>query len=80
MDRNLSAAIGSVSVKHFANGKRVTFTLADKRAALVDLARLKGYIVERKDVRVIRALEDLSDEELAALVGSSEDIASESRH
>ena len=36
----------------------------------VDLiARLHGYIVDRKQVRVVRGVEDLTDEELRALAG-----------
>ena len=31
------------------------------------LAKLHGMIIERRDVRVIRSIEDLTDEELAAL-------------
>jgi hypothetical protein len=42
------------------------------RRALMDLATLHGYIVERRDVRVIRSIEDLSDEEIAALAGDRE--------
>lgn len=80
LDRDVAAAMGQVSVKHFDDGLRVTFKLADKRAALVDLARLKGYIIERKDVRIINSVDDLNDEELAALAASGEDAASERRH
>lgn len=42
------------------------------RRALMDLATLHGYIVERKDVRIIRSVEDLTDEELAALAADRE--------
>jgi hypothetical protein len=38
------------------------------RRSLMDLATLHGYIVERRDVRVIRDMGDLTDDELAALV------------
>lgn len=46
--------------------------IRDRRNALMDLARLHGYIVERKDVRIVRSIEDLSNEELAAIVASGE--------
>jgi phage terminase small subunit len=35
------------------------------------LAKLHGHIVERRDVRVIRGLDDLTDDELAALKASA---------
>jgi phage terminase small subunit len=41
--------------------------IAAARATLDLLARLHGHIVEKRDVRVIRDVSDLSDEELAAL-------------
>lgn len=88
MDRRKSAAIAELVVEEVTLGRteqtkrtvrRTKFKLADKRAALMDLARLKGYIVERKDVRVIRALDDLSDDELQALASGGE-FPAESRH
>lgn len=38
----------------------------DRRAALMDLAKLCGLIEEKRAVRVIRSIQDLSDEELDA--------------
>jgi hypothetical protein len=35
----------------------------------MDLAKLHGFLVDRKDVRVIKSLEDLSEAELMALAG-----------
>jgi hypothetical protein len=39
------------------------------------LAKLTGHIVERRDMRVIRSYEDLTDEELLALAQSMENAA-----
>lgn len=44
--------------------------VADKRAALVDIAKLQGYWVDRHDFRVIKDVADLSTEELDALIKS----------
>jgi hypothetical protein len=34
------------------------------------MGKLTGILVERKELRVVRSVEDLSDEELAAITGS----------
>jgi phage terminase small subunit len=39
------------------------------------LAKMHGHIVERRDVRIIRNVEDLSDEELAALEAQARQAA-----
>ena len=36
------------------------------------LAKLTGHLVERRDLRVIRSVSDLSDEELAAVAANAE--------
>lgn len=38
--------------------------------ALELIGKLTGILVERKELRIIRSVEDLSDEELAAITGS----------
>src|SRR5206468_442074 len=38
-----------------------------RRQALMDLGKLLGHIVEKREHRIIRGLEDLSEDELAAL-------------
>lgn len=49
------------------------FKLADKRQALMDLAKLHGLIVEkRQNMREITALEDLTDEELMKLMAEAQ--------
>ena|ERR1039458_1721467 len=45
---------------------------AAARGNLELIARLHGYIVERKDVRKITSFQDLTDEELAALIAEGE--------
>ena len=81
VDRDQAIGIAEVVVEDFKDGRgadardvrRVRFKLADKRAALMDLAKLCGYIVDRKDVRVIRSFKDLTDDELNALLEGTED-------
>jgi phage terminase small subunit len=71
LDDDTAAPVIEVSQTVTSEGGTIRVKLADKRQALVDLARLHGHIVDRKDVRVIRSLQDLSDEELAALSASA---------
>lgn len=44
------------------------------------LARLHGYIVENKNVRFIRSVTDLTDEELAAIAAGERNTEEETRH
>jgi len=61
---DLAFAITAVEVRD--NGT-IKLTFADKRAAHMDLAKLQGHIVDRKDVRRVKSFEDLTDEEVDAL-------------
>jgi hypothetical protein len=54
---------------------------ADKRGALVDLARILGHIEDRKSVRLIKGVADLTDEELAALAETGRETSDgDTRH
>jgi hypothetical protein len=44
------------------------------------IGKLSGILVERKELRVIRSLSDLSDEELEALIASDPSDGDETRH
>lgn len=48
---------------------------AAARGTLELLAKLHGHIIERRDVRVIKGINDLSDEELDAVIASGADAA-----
>ena len=67
-----AAAVVEVSETRTAEGGTIRVRVADKRAALMDLAKLQGYIIDKKDVRVVRSIEDLTDEELANLAAADE--------
>lgn len=41
--------------------------LADKTQALFNLAKMQGYVIDRRDIRFVGRIEDLSDAELLAL-------------
>jgi hypothetical protein len=44
------------------------------------IAKLTGILVERKELRVIRSIEDLTDDELSAIVASDRSDGEETRH
>ena len=80
LDRDKSAAISHVVVEEFVGRtpgddpeaesrqvRKITFKLADKRQALVDLAKLHGMLVEKRE-HAIKKLSELSDEELEMLL------------
>jgi hypothetical protein len=62
-----AAAVVAVSHTVTDKGGTLKLTMGDKRQALMDLAKLHGHIVDRKDIRVIRTVDDLTDDELATL-------------
>jgi predicted nucleic acid-binding OB-fold protein len=62
-------AFAITSVEKRADGT-IKLGFADKRAAAVDLAKLRGWLVERREVRKIKSFDDLSDEELNALANT----------
>jgi hypothetical protein len=53
---------------------------AAARGANELLAKLTGHLVERRDLRVIRSIEDLSEEELQLLAGADGEEPREVRH
>ena len=75
-----AAAVIEVSQTVTKEGGTIRVKVADKRQALVDLARLHGYVTEKRETRIIRSLEDLTNEELAAMVAEDEQRERDTRH
>ena len=46
--------------------RKVKFKLADKRAALMDIAKLFGWIVEKRENKIVDEFDTMSDEEIEA--------------
>jgi phage terminase small subunit len=80
LDMRKAASIGQIEVEEFltkAPGddpdaeptqvRRIRFKLHDKIAALRDLAKLKGYMVEKKE-HTFKRLSEMSDSELEMLL------------
>ena len=76
----ISAALAKIAFAEPTDGG--ADLMRDRRQALMDLAKLHGHIIDRKDVRRVTRFEDLDDEELRALArnapptieGESEEI------
>ena len=64
-----------IMLKAKANG-----AWAAARGANELLAKLTGHLVERRDLRVIRSIEDLSEEELLLLAGLGDKASREAHH
>lgn len=75
-----AGAVQAVSHTVTKDGGTIRVELADRRRALMDLAKLHGYIVEKRDVRLIKSIEDLSEAELAALAGTEQEEAHGTKH
>lgn len=71
LTRDQSAAIASVTIEEFKDGRsdqrevrRIKFTLADKRAALVDIAKMEGWVIERHEHGAPGEFDSMADAEL----------------
>lgn len=66
-----AGAVQAVSHTVTKDGGTIRVELADRRRALMDLAKLHGHIVEKRDVRIINSVDDLTLAELAALASTA---------
>ena len=46
--------------------RKVKFKLGDKRAALMDIAKLFGWIIEKRENRIVDEFDSMSAEEISA--------------
>jgi hypothetical protein len=60
--------------------RKVKFKLADKRAALMDIAKLFGWITERRDNKIVDEFDTMSDEQIEAWLDERAEARVKMRH
>ena len=63
LTREQAAALTEVTV---TDAGKIRFRLGDKRGALMDIAKLFGWIVERRENKIVDEFENMSDADLEA--------------
>jgi phage terminase small subunit len=72
--REMMAAVTEITIDDYLDGRnkdarevrKVKLKLGDKRAALMDIAKLFGWIVEKRENKIVDEFADMSDEQIEA--------------
>jgi phage terminase small subunit len=76
LTREQTAAITSLHIM----SDSVKFSLGDKRAALMDIAKLFGWIIDKRETKIVDEFENMSDQEIEAWLDERAEARLKMRH
>ena len=86
--REQAAALTEVTVDDYVDGRgenardvrKVRFKLGDKRAALMDIAKLFGWIIDKRENKIVDEFDNMTDEQVEAWLDEQAERRLKMRH